>query len=277
MLDSHQHFWKVSRGDYRWMGAHVAPLLRDFGPGDLAPILTRNGVYRTILVQAAETEAETDFLLELAATTDYVAGVVGWLDLDAKDFPEKLARYRSNPAFVGLRPMLQCQDDDAFILRPRVLEHLQLVAEEGIAFDILSFTRHLPHVLKALDRVPSLKAVVDHLSKPEIAAGTLDPWRDLIEEVAGFPNVHCKISGMVTEASANWSVDDFRPYVDHVFACFGEDRLMFGSNWPVATLAGSYEQVLNLSRTLVGPYVGRDGAAKIFEHNAARFYRVPVN
>jgi L-fuconolactonase len=271
-IDSHQHFWQVARGDYGWMGEHVAPLLRDFMPDDLSPHLARAGIDRTIVVQAAETEAETDFLLDLAARTDFIAGVVGWLDMDADSFPDRLAHYRRNPLFVGLRPMLQGLDDDAYILRPRVLDHLRLVAEAGLPFDILTFPRHLPHVAKALAAVPDLRAVVDHLSKPSIAAGLLDPWREDIAAVAAFPNVSCKVSGMVTEASADWRLEDFRPYVDHVASVFGEDRLMFGSDWPVATLAASYAEVSSLARTLLGAHFGPAGLVKIFGGNAAKFY-----
>ncbi|GGD99005.1 amidohydrolase [Aureimonas endophytica] len=274
MIDAHQHFWKIARGDYGWMGEHVAPLLRDFLPDDLRPLLARSGIARTILVQAAETEAETEFLLERAEATDFIAGVVGWLDMDDDAFPDRLARFRENPWFVGLRPMLQGLPEDDYILRPRVLKHLGLVAEAGLPFDILTFTRHLPHVLRALEAVPGLRAVVDHLSKPEIAAGGLDPWREHVAAVARFPNVSCKISGMVTEASADWVLEDLRPYVDHVVECFGEDRLMFGSDWPVATLAASYAEVCNAAHVLLGRHFGPAGMAKVFGGNAARFYGV---
>lgn len=273
-IDSHQHFWQVTRGDYGWMGEHVAPLLRDFMPDDLRPHLARAGIDRTIVVQAAETEAETDFLLDLAARTDFIAGVVGWLDMDAATFPERLGHYRRNPFFVGLRPMLQDLEDDAFILRPRVLDHLRLVDEMDLSFDILTFPRHLPHVAKALETVPTLRAVVDHISKPGIKAGKLDPWREDLAAVATFPNVSCKVSGMVTEASDGWSLADFKPFVDHVATVFGEDRLLFGSDWPVATLAANYAEVALLARTLLGEHFGPAGMAKIFGANAARFYKV---
>lgn len=273
-IDSHQHFWKVSRGDYGWLDESVAPILRDFLPDDLRPLLARAGIDRTILVQAAETEAETDFLLEIAAETDFVAGVVGWLDMDDPGFPERLAHYRRNPLFVGLRPMLQGLADDAFVLRPRVLDHLKLVAEADLAFDILTFPRHLPHVAKALEAVPGLRAVIDHVSKPAIAAGTLDPWRGDLALLAAFPNVSCKVSGMVTEAGEDWRLADLRPYVDHVAALFGEDRLMFGSDWPVALLAAPYGEVAHAARALLGAHFGPAGMAKIFGANAARFYRV---
>ncbi|BDA86996.1 hydrolase [Aureimonas sp. SA4125] len=280
-VDSHQHFWKIDRGDYGWMGPHVAPLLRDFLPDELRPLMARAGIDRTVVVQAAETEAETEFLLALAAETDFIAGVVGWLDMDDAAFPERLGHFRQNPWFVGLRPMLQDLDDDAWILRPRVLQSLAAVAEAGLAFDILTFPRHLPHVVEALEATPGLRAVVDHISKPAIAAGTLDPWREHIAAVAAFPNVSCKVSGMVTEARADWALADLEPFVDHVAAVFGADRLMFGSDWPVSTLAATYGDVSNAARALLGRHFGPDGMAAIFGANAVRFYglgerRVPA-
>ncbi|MDQ0455778.1 amidohydrolase family protein [Rhizobium paknamense] len=274
MLDSHQHFWKVERGDYGWLTPDLGTIYRDFMPEDLTREMRRAGITRTILVQAAATQAETDFLLEIAARTDFVAGVVGWIDMEAEDFAARLSRYRQNPRFLGIRPMLQGLDDDAYILRPSVIDSLKAVADSGLAFDILTFTRHLPHVIAALKQVPNLRAVVDHISKPEIAKGVLDPWRAHIEEIAGFNSVSCKVSGMVTEAGADWALEDIRPYVDHVARCFGPDRLMFGSDWPVCTLAASYGEVANLTRTLLSSHFGPEELHRIFETNAARFYGV---
>lgn len=274
MLDSHQHFWKVNRGDYGWLTPDAGTIYRDFMPDDLRREMRRAGVTRTIVVQAAETEAETDFLLAIAAETDFVAGVVGWLDLDAEDFADRLAHYRRNPLFVGVRPMLQGLEDDDFIVRPRVLKSLKAIVASGLPFDILTFTRHLPFVVRALEETPGLRAVVDHISKPEIATGRIDPWREQMTRVAAFPAVSCKISGMVTEAAADWASDDFRPYVDHVVSIFGEDRLMFGSDWPVCTLAATHSEVCNLARTLLAPHLGPAGLEKVFETNAARFYGV---
>lgn len=275
IVDAHQHFWKVERGDYHWMTPAVPALYRDFMPSDLEPLLRRTGVSRTILVQAAETEAETDFLLEIAAETEFVAGVVGWLDFDAPDFPKKLERLSAMPKLVGLRPMLQDLADDAWIRRPRVVEHLRLVADRGLPFEFLTYPRHLPHVVAALERAPGLRAAIDHLSKPPIAAGRLDPWRELISAAAGFPNVCCKLSGMVTEADpANWRLEDLRPFADHVLSTFGPERVMVGSDWPVCLLAASYAEVLNAARTIVAAWVDPQQAAAVFGGNAVRFYRL---
>lgn len=273
LVDAHHHLWQVSRGDYGWLDHAPAILNRDYLAGDLAPSLSRFGVGRTILVQAAQTTAEFDFLLEIAAENDFVAGVVGWLDFDSEDFPRQLATYRAMPKFAGLRPVLQDLDDDAWILRDRVVRHLRLLAAEDVPFDILTFPRHLPHILKALELAPGLRAVVDHLSKPAIASGGMGTWKDDIARVARFENVSCKISGMITEADpARWRVADLEPFVHHVAACFGPDRLMFGSDWPVCRIAGEYGDVLAAAQLALPPELRSD--RRIFGDNALRFYKV---
>lgn len=273
IIDAHHHLWQTARGDYHWMQGAPDILLRDYRPEDMAPLLKRFGVDRTIVVQAAETRAETDFLLEIAARTDFIAGVVGWLDLEADDFAEQLRLYKDRPKFVGIRPMLQDLEDDAWILRPTVLRNLGRIADSGIAFDFLTFPRHLAHVATALEKVPTLRAVIDHISKPPIASGALDPWRDAIAQVAVFGNVYCKLSGMITEADASaWTVADLEPYVHHVVACFGADRLMFGSDWPVCRIAGDYGDVL--AAAMLSLPAELRGDTRIFSTNAARFYGV---
>ena len=234
VIDAHHHFWQVARGDYHWMTAETGlPLRRDYLPEDLAPLLRKAGVDRTVVVQAAQSEAETDFLLDLADGAGFVAGVVGWLDMEDAGFAGKLDRLLARPKFVGLRPMLQDLDDDAYILRPRVRDNLVRMAERGVAFDVLGFPRHLANVTRALEAVPQLRAVVDHLSKPAIAAREFDGWATGISRLAALPNVHCKLSGMITEADhASWRPADLEPYVDHVLSAFGPGRLMFGSDWP---------------------------------------------
>lgn len=274
-IDSHQHFWKAARGDYHWMSPAVPVLCRDYLPQDLKPLLVKNRIDKTILVQAAQTRAETDFLLELAAQNDFIAGVIGWLDMDNSGFSGEFELYRRKPKFLGIRPMLQDIPDDKWILRPRVVESLKQVAEHDMPFEFLTYTRHLPHVLSVLDSLPNLRAVVDHVSKPEIRNRKLDPWRQLIAEVAKHENVYCKLSGMITEADQKaWTLDDLRPYIEHVVECFGLDRVMFGSDWPVCLLAGSYDDVLNaLEMVLKSRADGRQKEA-VFGGNAARFYKL---
>jgi len=276
MLDAHHHFWKISRGDYGWMGDHVQPLLHDFLPEDLLPLMRRTGISRTILVQAAETDAETDFLLDIAARNTFVVGVVGWADLDDSGFPERLAALRKNPLLVGLRPMLQDLKDDAWILRPRVLQNMALIAEAGLTFDVLCFPRHLPYVAEALAGTPGLTAVIDHLAKPDIKSGSLGAWADEIAKIGLIPGLFCKLSGMVTEASlTDWTPGDLRPYVDHVIGVFGPKRLIFGSDWPVCTLAASYSEVVNAVRTLLAPHFGPEDMQRVFWTNGEKAYNIP--
>lgn len=273
IVDAHHHLWKVSRGDYDWMSPDMPVLARDYLIEDLEPHLRKAAVARTVLVQAAQTEAETDFLLELASQSDVIAGVTGWLDMGDPGFPARLEHYRRHPKFVAVRPMLQELDDDAWILRPVVLENLRHLAALKFPFEFLTFPRHLPHVFQALEAVPGLHAVIDHLSKPPIASGELEPWASLIARVARFPNVYCKLSGMVTEADhARWSPDSLAPYVHHVVDVFGVDRLMFGSDWPVCRLAAEYAEVVNALRTVLSTRLGPPDIDKIFRVNAERFY-----
>ncbi|HEV2330427.1 MAG TPA: amidohydrolase family protein [Verrucomicrobiae bacterium] len=276
-IDSHQHFWKASRGDYHWMGPAVPVLCRDYLPPDLQPHLKKNKIDKTILVQAAQTKAETDFLLDLAAQYDFIAGVIGWLDMDSPEFPKQLDLYAKKPKFLGIRPMLQDLPDDDWILRPRVIQALKWVVDRDMPFEFLTYTRHLPHVLTVLETVPGLRAVVDHVSKPEIKNRKLGPWRDLMARVAKHPNVYCKLSGMITEADhKTWTPDDLRPYVEHVLDCFTVDRVMFGSDWPVCLLAGSYDQVAAALQAVIKPRLDKHGEAAVFGENAARFYKLAL-
>jgi L-fuconolactonase len=270
VMDGHQHFWQWSKG---WFSRPEPVLSRDYLPVDLEPVLKEQGIEKSIVVQTSPTVAETDFLLELAAASGFIGGVVGWLDLESPGFPQSLERYHRNRYFVAVRPMLECLPDDDWILRPRVMDSLALIAQSGVKFEFLTFTRHLPAVSKVLERVPHLRAVIDHLSKPEIKAGRMQPWQDLMRDVALHPNVYCKLSGMVTEADdRNWNVAQLRPYADHVMEQFGEGRVIFGSDWPVCLLAASYDQVYSVTRTLVTNCLGARALDAVFGGNAARFY-----
>jgi L-fuconolactonase len=276
ILDTHQHFWKANRGDYHWMTPEVPILARDYLPGDLRPELQKAGVAQTILVQAAQTADETDFLLKIAEETDFVAGVIGWFDLEDENFPVAYEEKRKRHAkLLGVRPMLQDLADDRWMLRKKVMENLGYLAERKIVFEFLTYTRHLPFVLEVLEAEPRLHAVIDHISKPEIKAGKMEPWSALISKVARHENVFCKLSGMVTEADHRiWEPEHLRPYIEHVISCFGEDRVMFGSDWPVCLLAGSYAEVVNALRTILGDHLSPSGLAKLFSGNGTRFYGI---
>ena len=274
-VDAHQHFWKVSRGDYGWMSTPaVAALRHDFLPADLAPHLAQHRIERTIVVQAAPTTEETDFLLELAKSNDSIAGVVGWLDLEAADFPAKLERYARRQKFLGIRPMLQDLDDDRFILRGPVIENLKHLAKSGCTLDLLVFARHLPFALEALQAVPALRAVIDHCAKPDLVTGELDAWRAGMSQLATHTSVACKLSGLVTEARPGAVAQDLAPAVEHVYSEFGPERLMFGSDWPVCTLASDYSRVVDLLCESLGSRLSEPTEPMIFGENACRFYGV---
>jgi L-fuconolactonase len=272
-IDAHQHYWKIERGDYDWMSAPaVASIRRDFLPGDLAPALEKYRIDRTVVVQAAATVAETEFLLDLAAENPSIAGVVGWLDVEAPDFASALARYERQPSFLGIRPMLQDLPDDRFLVRPRVLENLGVLARSGRRLDLLVLPRHLPVVVEALERLPDLHAVVDHCAKPDLRSGALDDWRHGIARVAEHPNVACKLSGFVTEAPPGADAALIAPAVEHVLSAFGPNRLLFGSDWPVCTLAASYDRVVEVLSEILGARLDSAFEQKLFGANAARFY-----
>jgi L-fuconolactonase len=274
ILDTHQHFWKTDRGDYHWMTPDVPVLARDYLPDQLRSELRKTSVHQTILVQAAQTVAETDFLLKIAEETDFVAGVIGWFDLEDEKFPQLFEEKRKqHPKLIGVRPMLQDLSDDAWITRQKVIQNLTYLAHRKTVFEFLTYTRHLPFVLEVLAQVPGLHAIVDHVSKPEIRAKKLEPWKDLISQVAHHENVFCKLSGMVTEADHHaWTPDHLRPYIERVLDCFGEDRVVFGSDWPVCLLAASYAEVINALRTVVADHLSPDGLTKLFSGNGRRFY-----
>ena len=274
-IDSHQHYWKVERGDYHWMTPATPVLYRDYLPADLRPSLIKNNIQKTMLVQAAQTVSETDFLLNLADQDDSIAGVVGWLDMEDANFPAEFERYRKNPKFVGLRPMLQDIPDDRWILRPNVLAALRVVADADFPFEFLTYTRHLPFVSQVLESIPKLRAIIDHISKPEIRLHKEEPWKSWINQLARHPNLYCKLSGMITEADhEHWIVDDLRPYIDHVVQCFGFDRVMFGSDWPVCLCAGSYSQVIGAVREVLSSKLTDETEPKLFGRNAIRFYKL---
>ena len=271
-VDAHQHFWRWSKG---WFSRPEPVLSRDYLPEDLQPILQTQDVGKTVVVQTSRMVAESDFLLELAETSGFIGGVVGWLDLESPEFPDQLERYSQNRYFVAVRPMLQGLPEDDWILRPRVLESLSLIAQTGLAFDFLTLTRHLPYVLQVLEKLPHLRAVMDHLSKPEIKAQVMQPWQELMREVSLHRNVYCKLSGMMTEADPrNWNLEQLRPYADHIMEHFGVERVMFGSDWPVCLLAASYEEVVVTTQTLVRDSLGKDAETAVFGDNATRFYRL---
>lgn len=271
-IDAHHHFWRTARGDYGWLTAERVPALyRDYMPADLAPLLKRCGIGKTVLVQAAQTVAETEFLLEIADTTPFVAGVVGWADFEAPDAALEIARLAQHPRLVGLRPMLQDLPDDAWILKPEIKPAFAALKAAGLRYDVLIFPRHLPHVCRFLADNADLRAVIDHGAKPYIARGEIEPWAGWMRRLGRETDVACKLSGLLTEAGARATPDALKPYVDVLLGAFGPQRLMWGSDWPVLTLAGDYTGWHEMAEALtVG--LSADEKAAVFGGTAARFY-----
>jgi L-fuconolactonase len=232
-VDAHQHFWSVARTDYGWLTPALPRLYRDMLPAHLAPLLRRSGIDRTIAVQAAETEAETQFLLGLAEHNDFVAGVVGWTDLAAPEAPMRIERMARDARLVGLRPMLQDMPDDEWLMWDSVAPAIATMARANLRLDALVRPRHLPMLLRFAERNPDLPIVIDHAAKPEIRTGAIDAWSKDITRIADDTRAFCKLSGLATEAAAGWSADTLAPYVDVLLEAFGPRRLMWGSDWPV--------------------------------------------
>ena len=272
-LDSHQHFWRYDPAQYPWIPPG-SPLRRDWLPPDLAPLLAASGLDGSIAVQARQTIEESHWLLELAEHHSVVKGVVGWVDLRSPDVERDLAALAPHPKFRGVRHVVQDEPDVNFMLGAEFQRGIGKLRGFKLTYDILIFPRQLPAAITLAHRFPEQPFVLDHIAKPPIVDGTLSPWREQIRELAKSPNVLCKVSGMVTEANlAAWKPADFTPYLDVVFECFGEDRVMYGSDWPVCLRAGSYAQIYalvsNYTRHLTP--AARD---KFFGENAARFYGV---
>lgn len=276
-VDAHHHFWDPSRADYPWMTDELAAIRRPFGAGDLRPELAECGIVATILVQTRSSVAETRQLLQVAEDTDFVAGVVGWVDLADPAVGDTVAELRSGPAgrwLVGIRHQVHDEPDPEWLLRPYVRSGLAAVETAGLVYELLVRTRQLPAAIATVRDFPGLRFVVDHIAKPPIATGELSPWAERIAGFAGLPNVWCKLSGMVTEADwRRWQPEDLAPFVAHVRAVFGTTRLMFGSDWPVCLLAASYPRVYEAARSALGPLT-RSELDRVFGGTAIEVYRL---
>lgn len=270
-IDSHQHVWEIARGDYGWLTPALGPIHRDFGPDDLSPHLARHGIDATILVQAAPTEAETRFLLATAAAAPFVAGVVGWSDFEAPDAPARIATLAAEPLLVGLRPMVHDLPDPAWLARPALDAAFAALTSHGLVFDALLKLPHIAAMLRRLERTPELAAVIDHAAKPDLVAGDLAGWRDGITALAAHPNTVCKLSGLVTEAAPDWTIDTLRPVVAHLLETFGPQRLLWGSDWPVLTLRATYERWFETAQALLADLTDAERDA-VFGGNAERVY-----
>lgn len=274
-IDAHQHYWTMSRDDYGWITPELPVLYRDFLPRDLEPELAKQGIDGTIAVQAAPTLEETEYLFKLAEENDSILGVVGWLDLFDPAHKAHYERFRRHPKFVGFRIMIQDMPDAGRILEPAFVEALRHYADLDVPVDLLVTADQLGPLLGLLDAVPNLRGVIDHIAKPRIAAGILQPWADQLEQAARHPRLYCKLSGMVTEADhRDWKPEHFRAYMDHALAVFGEDRVMFGTDWPVCLLAAGYGEVAGLLEGALPEGWGERERAKLFGENARTFYKL---
>jgi len=270
-IDAHHHLWTLARGDYGWLTPKLAPIYRDFSLSDIAPHLAKSRIEGTILVQAAPTEAETMFMLGIAEATEVVRGVVGWIDFDADDAAARIDAMAAQKLLVGLRPMVQDIADDDWLLRPGLAPLLTSMTRHGLVFDALALPRHLSRLLQVIDRHSDLQFVLDHCAKPHLKTGDIAEWKQHIAEIARRPNMVCKLSGLATEAKADWHLDDLRAAVDHVRACFGPRRLLWGSDWPVVNLAADYRRWISTAEQLMA---GLDASAqsRVFGGNAVSMY-----
>ena len=273
-IDSHQHFWRYDPAEYGWIDDSMAALRRNFLPAHLRQEMPRAAMDACVAVQARQTLEETRWLLELADRHPFVAGVIGWVDLQANDAAEQLARFAAHPKFVGVRHIVQSETDDRFMLRPQFCRGISLLEERDLTYDILIYPKHLPVAAELVSRFPRQRFVLDHLAKPDIRSGELREWAKGIRELAACPSLFCKLSGLVTEADWNrWTPDAMRPYLDVAFECFGAHRLLVGSDWPVCTLAADYARVI----ALVDEYVAGRPAADcdaVMGGNAARLWHL---
>jgi L-fuconolactonase len=273
-IDSHQHFWQYNPAEHVWMTDAMAALKRDFLPNDLAPLLKSVEFDASVAVQARQILAETDWLLALADQYDFICGVVGWVDLRADDVRSQLQRYASHSKFKGVRHIVEDEPDVEFLLLPDFHRGIRVLSEFGLTYDLLLRPAHLPVALKLVQEFPEQPFVVDHIAKPRIKDRAIEPWRSDLEKLAKCKNVSCKLSGMVTETNwQRWKPEDFTPYLNIVLDAFGADRVMIGSDWPVCTLSGEYQPVMDV----VTDYLRRlpaETQEKVLGGNCARFYRI---
>jgi L-fuconolactonase len=273
-IDAHQHFWRYNPDEYGWIDDSMSMLRRDFLPSDLKPELDRAGFHACVAVQARQTLEETNWLLQLAAESPFVAGVIGWVDLRAGNMRDQLKSLAKNPKLLGIRHVLQAEPDDRFMLQPDFLRGIAALEEFNLTYDILIYPKHLPIAVDFVQRFPQQRFVLDHLAKPLIKDRTLQPWASHIRELAKFSNVFCKLSGMVTEADWKvWKPEHFAPYLDVALGSFGPERLMIGSDWPVCKVAASYSQVMEMVIEYLERYP-REARESILGATAKSFWRL---
>ncbi|KRF44151.1 amidohydrolase family protein [Paenibacillus sp. Soil787] len=274
IIDAHQHYWKLARGDYDWLTPESgAVLFQDYMPEHLKPELLRCGVSGTVLVQAAQTMEETEFMLEICRQEENVLGVVGWLDLNGVDFSEHYLRFRENSDFVGIRPNLRIPEDGDWSCNLKQLSNLALLAVDGFPIDLLIGPMDLPNIVKLLELLPKLTVVVDHLACPDISGNGFDAWVESMNQIAQFENTVCKLSGLATGAGGMpWKAVDVAPYVERIYDMFGSERILFGSDWPVCLQAGGFTEILEIAHKAMPSSLTTLQRNAIFGGNAVRIY-----
>jgi L-fuconolactonase len=273
-LDAHQHFWHYDPVEYEWIDGSMAALRRDFLPADLEPELRAAGFDACVAVQARQSLEETRWLLELADRHAFVAGVVGWVDLQAPDLRAQLEPIAGRAKLVGLRHIVQAEPDDRFLLRPEFLRGVAALGDFGLAYDILIYPRHLPAAVEFAQRLEGHRLVLDHLAKPDIRGGEIEEWRRHLRALAACSHVMAKLSGLVTEADWHaWTPEEMRPYLDVAFECFGYERLMIGSDWPVCTVAADYGRTMRVVTDYMRGRPSREQDA-VLGGNAARLWQL---
>ena len=275
-IDAHHHFWSYSAAEYPWIGKGMERLARDHLPKDLAPLTAAEGIDGTVAVQARQSLEESRWLLELAAANPLIRGVVGWVDLRSTHVDDQLREFAKRPKFVGVRHVVQDEPDPRFLLGESFLHGIGKLATFGLTYDLLLYPHQLPAAVELVGRFPEQPFVLDHLAKPRIKAGELDPWRQDLKALASHGNVFCKLSGLVTEADwQGWKRADFTPYLEVALEAFSPERLMFGSDWPVCTLAAEYADVVGIVTDFLASLAEAERES-ILGGNAIRFYSLPV-
>ena len=275
-VDAHQHFWRYDPVEYGWIDGSMSALRRDFLPLDLEPLMRRAGIEACVAVQARQSLDETRWLLSLADAHPFIAGVVGWVDLQSPDVTRDLESLARHPKLVGIRHIAQSEPDDRFLLRPAFLRGLERLEEFGLAYDVLIYSRHLPVAAELVQRLPRQRFVLDHLAKPGIRKREREAWARDLRALAAQANVAAKLSGLVTEADwTDWTSEDMHPYLDIAFECFGSERLMIGSDWPVCTVAGTYERTMAVVINYLAQRSSHERDA-VLGGNAIRFWNLQV-
>lgn len=275
-IDSHQHFWNLDKVSYPWLVPAYGSIYRTFEAPELEPLLKEAGIDKTVIVQAMDSFEDTDYMLETAAGNDWVGGVVGWVPLNKpQEAHDKLSEYTKNPLFKGIRHLIHGEVDPDWVIQDRVIEGLKVVASFGLTFDVVAvFPDHLKHIPTLAEKVPTLKMVIDHLAKPPIKDKGMEPWAEQLLRAAQYPQVYAKVSGLNTAADwIHWSAEDLKPYIEVAMKGFGAHRLMFGSDWPVATLAGEYIRVWVETKKALAGYSIADIDA-VLGGTAAEFYKI---